>query len=105
VTAAPYRLEADGLRLAVRLTPKARDERLEGVVSQADGQTLLKIAVTAPPEDGKANAALEALLAKALKLPKSAVAVVGGATHRRKLVKLTGDGPAIAARLETLLAG
>ncbi len=99
----PYSLLADGVRLAVRLTPKARADRLEGVVEDAAGQAMLKASVTAPPEDGKANAALEALLAKQLGLAKSSVAVTGGATHRSKLVKLAGDGAMIASRIETLL--
>jgi uncharacterized protein (TIGR00251 family) len=50
----------------------------------------LKIAVTAPPVDGEANAAVVELLAKQLGVAKGAVEVVAGATGRRKTVRITG---------------
>ena len=77
--AAPFAAVPQGLKIFVRLQPRARREGIEGVVTDADGRAAFKIAVTAPPEDGKANAALMALLGKAWKLPKSAFEIVGGA--------------------------
>jgi uncharacterized protein YggU (UPF0235/DUF167 family) len=62
----------------------------------AEGQSFLKVRVRAAPEKGQANAAIEALLAAALDLPKSAVSVEKGGTSRIKLVRISGDG-AIAA--------
>jgi uncharacterized protein (TIGR00251 family) len=50
----------------------------------------LKVAVTSPPVDGEANAAVIELLAKTLRVAKSAVRVVAGATSRRKTVEVTG---------------
>ena len=61
----PFAETADGVRLAVRLTPKASAERIIGLADEADGGVVLKVAVTAAPEGGKANAALLKVLARA----------------------------------------
>lgn len=50
----------------------------------------LKIAITSPPVDGKANSALIAFLAKKLALPKSAITIVGGETSRQKRFLIRG---------------
>ncbi len=50
----------------------------------------LKIAVTSPPVDGEANAAVIELLAKALGVPKSRVEIVAGTSSRRKTVRVAG---------------
>jgi uncharacterized protein len=94
----------DGVRLAVRVTPRAARERVEGLAADADGRVALKLAVTAPPEDGKANAAVLKLLAKALKLPKSALSVAAGAADRRKTILLSGDPERLAEALRGWLA-
>ena len=74
---------ADGEgRLAVRVTPGARIEALEIV----DGRLLAK--VRAKPEDGKANAAVLELVASALALAPSRVALLRGATSREKLLRI-----------------
>lgn len=91
---------ADGLRVPVRLTPKASRDRIDGVVAEADGTLVLKAAVTAVPEDGKANAALIKLLAKAWRVPKSAITIVAGATDRRKILHLSGDPGDLRRRLD-----
>ena len=62
----------------------------------------LAVKVTAVPEKGRANAALEKLLAKALGIAAGRVAVVGGATSRNKDVLVRGDPAEIAALLERL---
>ena len=77
--------------MAVRLTPRARADRIAGIVADEAGKPVLKAAVTAVPEDGKANAALIALLAKTWRLPKSAIAVASGSTSRNKSVVIAGD--------------
>ena len=61
----------------------------------------IKIAVTAPPVDGEANAAVIALLAKSLGIPKSAIAVVAGTSSRRKTLAIEG---VTAAQVEELVA-
>lgn len=95
----PFSATADGVRLAVRLTPKASAERIVGLADEADGGVVLKVAVTAAPEHGKANAALVRLLAETFHLPPRDFSVVRGLTDRRKLVAVAGAPAALAARL------
>ncbi len=62
--------------------------------------------MTAVPEDGRANKAVTALLAKRWRLPRSAIAVIQGATDRRKVLLLRSDDPAaLAPRLEAAETG
>jgi uncharacterized protein (TIGR00251 family) len=91
-----------GIRLRLKVQPKARRSRVEGIGPDIEGAAL-KLAVTAPPEDGKANAAVIALLAETLGVAKSAVSVVSGATDRRKLVEIRGDPAGLSARFDALL--
>jgi uncharacterized protein len=95
----PFAATSDGVRLAVRLTPKASAERIVGLADEADGGVVLKVAVTAAPEGGKANAALLKLLARAFRLPARDFAVVRGQSDRRKTVAVTGAPAALAARI------
>ena len=60
---------SDGVRVAVRLKPRASAERVVGLTREADGGMALSVAVTAPPVDGKANEALIRLLARLFHLP------------------------------------
>ncbi len=99
----PFSAVAGGVRLAVRVTPRAARERIEGTALEADGTAVLRLAVTAPAEDGKANAALVRLLAKRWKLPRSAIAVLRGKHARRKLLHLTGEPRPLLALLESWL--
>ena len=78
-----------GLRVSVRLTPKSSRDAIDGVKTAADGNAHLAARVRAVPENGKANKALELLLAKMLGVPKSAVSVTGGQTSRLKTVAVT----------------
>lgn len=91
--------------MRIRLTPKAARSRIEGVGAGADGGAVLKVAVTAPPERGKANAAMITLLAKAWRLPKTSMAITAGATARRKTLLVRGDGKALVARLNQWMEG
>lgn len=87
-------------RLAVRLTPRGGRDCIDGWDQDASGRRVLKIRVSPPPSDGAANAALLKLLAKALGVPASSLAIVGGATARLKLVEVTGlDDDAVKTRL------
>jgi len=86
---------ADGsVTLDVLVQPRASREKVGPV---HDGR--LKVAVTWPPVDGGANAAVVALLAKALGVPRSAVEVIAGATSRRKTVRIGGVLRAAVAAL------
>lgn len=95
----PWRATADGVELAVRLTPRGGAARIEGVMLR-DGQPCLKVRVAAPPVEGAANDALTAFLARVLGLPRSAVVLVAGERARVKRLRLTGEG--LAERLAAL---
>jgi uncharacterized protein (TIGR00251 family) len=85
----------DGCRLSVRVHPGARKNGVTGVHADA-----LKIALTAPPVDGKANEALIDFLAETMHLPRARVSLVAGATSRSKIVRITGKSAAeVAAAL------
>ncbi|MCC7046470.1 MAG: DUF167 domain-containing protein [Alphaproteobacteria bacterium] len=101
----PVTPAADGLRLAVRLTPKASADRIFGVVVDDAGRAALKAAVTAAPEDGRANAALLKLLAKWLDVPRTTLSVASGHAHRSKLVHLAGDPAVLGPRIAALIEG
>jgi uncharacterized protein YggU (UPF0235/DUF167 family) len=77
-------------RLAVRLTPRAKADELCGWDRDEAGRPYLVARVRAQPVDGLANAALEKLIAQALGLPKSAVAVERGGASRLKQVSVAG---------------
>lgn len=84
-----------GVRVTVRLQPKAARDRVIGPHGEA-----LKVAVTAPPVEGKANGRLIALLAKRLGVAKGAVRIVSGELARDKVVEVEGPDAAHAlARL------
>ncbi len=75
----------EGFLLQVHVQPKAKKDEIVGLHGEA-----LKIRLTAPPVEGKANEALRKFLAKLLKIPKSAVKIVSGTTSRQKGVYLEG---------------
>ena len=87
-------------RLTVRVQPNASADRIDGPETDAAGRRYLKVRVRAVPEDGKANAAVEKLIAKHLGIPKSAVRVVTGGKNRLKALEI--DGP---SDLAGVLAG
>jgi uncharacterized protein len=93
-----------GLRLAIRLSPRAKADRLDGVLVGAGGNRMLAAAVTAPPEDGRANAALLRLLAQTLSVPRRDMSIVAGAGSRRKTVHIAGDPQRLFDRLAVLVA-
>lgn len=83
--------------LRLRLAPRAAATAIVGW--REDGA--LGVRVTAPPVEGAANRAVEALLAEALGLPRSAVSVARGERSRDKLIRVTGLGlEEVRARLE-----
>lgn len=80
-----YKNPPDTLR--IKVTPKAKSERIKKEVS-TDGAVLYKIYVTAAPEDGKANEAVIKLLSKALGIAKSNLTTTHGHTSREKTIKI-----------------
>jgi uncharacterized protein (TIGR00251 family) len=80
-------------RLRLRVSPGSGRAAIVGRHGDA-----WKVRVTEPPEHGRANEAVVQLLAKALALPRDAVAIVSGHSGRDKIVELTGVGPALIER-------
>jgi len=104
VTASLYRRHSGGVQLSVRLTPKSSRDAVEGVAAAADGSVHLKVRVRAVPENGAANKALVALVAKWAGVPKSDIEIVAGTTSRLKTVLLRGNREKLATRLDGLCA-
>jgi uncharacterized protein (TIGR00251 family) len=98
-----YRKEAGALVVAVRLTPRADRDVIDGITTLSDGRVALKARVRAVPEDGAANIALVALMAKSLRVPKSAVDVASGQAQRLKQIRISGDADDLARRLAGLV--
>ncbi len=98
----PWVAGAGGVTLVVRLTPKGGRDAVDGVERMADGRCVLKVRVRAAPSEGEANEALIRLIAKALGVPRRDVALAAGATSRIKRLVVSGDGTALAAKLEKL---
>jgi uncharacterized protein len=82
--------------LLVRVQPRASRTELAG---ERDGRLLVR--VTAPPADGKANAAVRALLAKRLRVPQASIRIAAGQTGRDK--RITVDGLTTAEALRRLV--
>jgi uncharacterized protein (TIGR00251 family) len=100
---APWRAAPGGLLVAVRVTPRGGRDAIDGVDVMADGREVLKIRVRVAPEGGEANAAAVKLLAQALKLRRTDIAVVAGATARVKQIELRGEAAPLAAALARLV--
>jgi uncharacterized protein len=94
----PFKPVADGVRVAIRLTPKASRNAIAGIADAGQGDAVLKVMVTAVPEAGKANEALIKLLAKEWGVPKSSISLVAGATDRNKILHIAGDAGDLIAR-------
>ncbi len=91
----PYAVVQDGVRLAIRLVPKASASRLIGLIEDGHGGWAIKAAVTAPPVEGEANAALIRLLAQQLGLKPRDLQIASGAQSRSKVVEIRGDPVAL----------
>lgn len=78
-----------GIVFDVRVLPRSRHDAIEGEYSGA-----LKVRLTAPPVDDRANDGLRRLLAKRLNVPISAVRIVAGEKRMTKRIEITGAAPA-----------
>ncbi len=94
--------ERESFDLRIKLTPKARHNRIGPMAEDSENNPVLKISVTAAPENGKANAAMIKSLAKALGLAKGDIEVVAGQTSRNKKIRLRGNEAALISRLRKL---
>jgi uncharacterized protein (TIGR00251 family) len=93
----PHTRSASGIELWIRVSPGARREAVGGAHDGA-----LRVAVSAPPLEGRANAACAEALASAFGVRRAAVALDPASRGRRKRVSIAGDADALAARLATL---
>jgi uncharacterized protein (TIGR00251 family) len=83
----PIRDTPQGATFTVKVHPRAKKNAVSGEVGEA-----LKLSLTAPPVEGKANAACIAFLAEVLGVSRSSIAIVAGETSRQKVVRVAGLG-------------
>jgi uncharacterized protein len=102
--ALPWSVVTGGVALSVRLTPKGGRDAIDGIEALADGRAVLKVRVRAAPSEGKANAALCRLIAKAAGVPPRDVTLAAGATARLKRLAISGNAPTLIAALEKIAA-
>jgi uncharacterized protein (TIGR00251 family) len=100
----PYAATQDGVRLALRLTPRASRNGVDGITEDAEGRPVLRLRLVAPPVEGAANKALIAFLAKTLSLRKADITIRSGETSRVKILHLAGESAAILDKLDNWLA-
>ncbi len=95
----PVRSTASGSTFAVKLHPRARKNAITGEVGDA-----LKISLTAPPVEGRANQALVEFLAELLNLPRLSVKIAAGQNSRQKVVAIAGlSAEEVLSRLQPFL--
>ena len=97
--AIPFSPDEDGVRLRVRLTPRARCDELAGLVDIGDGRVALSVRLAAPPVEGAANRALVDLLVRTLGVSRSVIRIVSGEKSRLKTVFIKGADAATLSRL------
>jgi uncharacterized protein (TIGR00251 family) len=98
----PWRSAADGVSVALRVTPRGGRDAIDGVETLSDGRSVLKVRVRAIADGGEANRAVTELLAKALGVTKASVRLLSGATSRLKQVAISGDPVHLDQALRTL---
>jgi uncharacterized protein (TIGR00251 family) len=81
----PVSESAQGVSFAVKVHPRARKNAITGIIGDA-----LKLSLTAPPVEGKANQAVVEFFADLFDIPRSSVTIASGATSRNKLVRIAG---------------
>ena len=94
----PIRDTPAGASFAVKVQPRAKKDAITGEVGDA-----LKLALTAPPVEGRANEACIEFFAKLLSVPRSSVTIAAGQTSRQKVIRVAGLSAAVVA--ERLRAG
>jgi hypothetical protein len=77
--------DVDGVTFSVKVHPRARRERISGMVGDS-----LKVELTSPPVEGKANEACIRFFAEFLKVPRSSVTIAAGISNRKKIIRVVG---------------
>ena len=89
---------ADSLTFGVRVHPRAKHNAITGILGDR-----LKLSITAPPADSRANQAVIEFFADALRVPRSSITIAAGQTSRNKVVRIiTADPAGLRPRLERL---
>ena len=81
----PVKETSEGVTFTVKVHPRARKNAVTGVMGDA-----LKLAVTAPPVEGRANEAVIEFFADLFEISRASVTITSGATGRRKVVRVSG---------------
>ena len=95
-------MPAERIPCAVHVTPKSGKDQVVGVSTAADGSCEVRVRVTAPPDNGKANKAVCKLMASALGVAKGAVSIKRGETSHHKMLELEMDPVAYQAWYDAL---
>jgi uncharacterized protein len=98
----PWRYSNQGISIALRVTPRGGRDEIDGIEMLPGGRRVVKVRVRAIADNGEANRAVMALLAKALGVPKAKVRIVSGVTSRLKQITVDGDGAALGHALRKL---
>ena len=97
----PLHESAKGISFAVRVQPRARKNAVTGILGDS-----LKLALTAPPVEGKANHAVIDFFADLFEIPRSSVTIASGDTSRNKVIRVAGlTLAAVRQRLSSVLHG
>lgn len=81
----PIRDTASGATFSIKVHPRAKKDAITGTISDA-----LKVALTAPPVEGKANEACIRFFAEFLRVPRSSVTIAAGESSRNKVIRVNG---------------
>ena len=100
----PWRYSAQGVSVALRVTPRGGRDDIDGIETLANGRAVVKVRVRAIAEGGEANRAVMDLLAKALGVRKTDVRLLSGATSRQKQVAIDGDPVKLGNTLRAVTA-
>jgi uncharacterized protein len=103
----PLTATADGVVVTVRVTPRARQDGIDGATETAGprgAEPALAVRVASPPADGAANAAVLRVLAKAWRLPPSSLTILAGASSRLKRVLVRGDATTLLRHIAGRIA-
>jgi hypothetical protein len=87
----PVNESAKGVSFSIKVHPRARKNAITGIVGDA-----LKLALTAPPVEGKANQAVIEFFADLFAIPRSSVTIASGETSRNKVIRITGVSKPVA---------
>jgi uncharacterized protein (TIGR00251 family) len=81
----PFQESGGGVTFAVKVHPRAKKNAITGELGNA-----LKVSLTTPPVEGRANEACIEFFAKLLRVPRSSVTIASGQSNRRKVIRIAG---------------